>query len=238
MQIRTCVLPALAAAAMAACGGGEILAVVSFLGSAGGDWNVGTPDANGALTPTRCGNEDCFVNIQIAGTRNPYATDFNVTFTGNLSAGCPTALPGGNGMVSGRRISLPGCFVGEYVTINEALSDDRTVRAFFDSEVPNLTDGVWVEIQHGQRRFKFQGNPVEQAVSNIVGCELTTPATTPVLLTVEAADIGSARLQTRITSFTVGTQTGSGAFEGISGMKLTLGAQTLELERRDLPGSC
>lgn len=238
------------AAAVVACGG-EVVAIVSFLGSAGGDWVVDDPAIAGFQRRSDCGNArnaDCFVNIQIDGGRSLYATDFAVKFSGNVLPGCPAGPVGelpapdpnalGNGRISGDRISLPGCFVGRYVTINEAVSDDGLVRAYFDSELPNLTEGVWVEIQDERRRFKFTNNAFVRDTTNVAGCELTSPAVTPLTATVVAADRDGGRLQTEISAFTVGGQTWTGRFVGISGMKLTRGGEVLELERRDLSGSC
>jgi hypothetical protein len=242
-HLRVTAAAAAIAAALAACGGGEIVAIVSFVGSAGGDWVVDDPNVAGFQRRSDCGefgNEDCVVNIQISGVRSLYSTDFDVTYTGNLP-GCPVgggADPAKAGTISGQRISLPGCFTGQYVTINEALSDDRSIRAFFDSEVPNLTEGVWVEIQNEQRRFKFEGNPFVRDTTVIAGCELTSPATTPLSITVVAADRDGGQLQTEITDFSVGGATWTGRFEGISAMRLTRGSEVLELQRRDLPGAC
>ena len=230
---------ALGAAALAACGGGEVLAIVSFLGSAGGDWVVDDPVAAGFQQRLDCGaagDEGCFVNIQISGVRSLYATDFAVSYTGNLP-GCPSVART-DGTVRAQRISLPGCFSGRYASINEAVSDDGSIRAYFDSEVPDLSTGVWVEIQRGERRFKFTASPLVRDTSDIAGCELTTPTPTPAAGAIAAADRAAGQLQTEITAFTVGGVTWSGRFEGISGMKLTRGGEVLELQRRDLPGAC
>jgi hypothetical protein len=234
--IRTLVAPA-----VAACGGGEILAIVSFIGSAGGDWRFDDAAAAGFQQRSNCGelrNELCFINIQRLEPRNDYATDFAVSYTGNLVAGCPSGEPQDeareDGIVRGKRIVLPGCFSGQYVTINEVVSDNGD-RAFFDSELPDLTGGVWVEIQDGIRRFKFSTD--NQGA--LAGCELTLPTRTPVTaITIVPADLDSGRLQTEITDFTVGGTTWSGRFEGMSGMRLTRGSEVLELQRRDLPDAC
>lgn len=226
-----------AAALVVACGG-EVLAALSFIGSAGGDWRVDDPALAGFQQRQNCGaqsNESCAINIQPIGTQSLYASDFALSYTGNLP-GCP-AVARTDGRATGKRISLPGCFSGQYLTINEALSDDGTVRAFFDTSVPDLTTGVWVEIQDGRRRFKFKNNPVAQDVTAIQGCELTTPPTT-VTATVSAASIDAGRLQTTIAPFTIGTQTWSGEFVGLSGMRLVRSGEGLELERRNESGSC
>jgi len=236
------------ATALVACGGGELLAIVSFVGSAGGDWQVDNPDLDGFQSLSDCGpaeNEVCFVNIRRSADLDLYAPDFAVTYFGNLE-GCPPGPIGegvpppgaeAEGTVAGDRITLPDCFTGRYVSINEALSDDGSIRAFFDSEVPNLTEGVWVEIQDEQRRFKFTSDPFVRETTDIAGCELTSPATTPASITVVAANIGAGRLQTELT-LTVAGEVWSGSFVGISGMTLTRGTELLALQRRDLAGSC
>ena len=247
---------AAAVLALSACGGG-VIAIVSFVGSAGGDWNFGSVVGGSLQRQSNCGaggNSDCVINIQRNDPFNAFATDFNVSYTGNLP-GCPdpdilipppappaapnTPTPARtDGTVRGERIQLPGCFSGRYVTINEVVSDDGTRRAFFDSEVPNLRTGVWVEIHHGQRRFKFNDDPLIQDTTAISGCELSAPAPNGVSLTVIAADIGADRLQTTIVNFVAAGQTWSGAFLGASGMRLTRGSEVMELERRDLAGAC
>jgi hypothetical protein len=230
MRIRTWLAGAAAAAVLAACGGGEIVAVVSFLGSAGGDWRVDNSAQPGFQPRSDCGaqrNEACVINIQPID-RSLFTSTFRASFTGNLP-GCP-AQSRDDGIVSAGFVTLPGCFVGRYESINEVLSDDGSVRAYFDSEVPDLSVGVWVEIQREQRRFKFQ--------DNASGCELTTPTRTPVAVTIAPADIDAGRLQTQITDFTVGGETWTGNFVGISGIRLVRGNDVLELQRLDLADDC
>jgi hypothetical protein len=220
----------LLAAGLGACGGGDILAIVSFVGSAGGDWQFDNPQLAGFQQRSNCGaggNEGCVINIQPIGGQNLFVNDFALSFTGNLP-GCPSVART-DGRATGTRINLPGCFSGNYVTINEALSDNGIDRAFFDSAVPTLPQGVWVEIQDGQRRFKF--------TSDSAGCELTTPRAA-VTVAIVPADLTIPRLQTEITSFTVGGVTWTGSFTGMSGMRLTRGNDVMELERRNLPDQC
>lgn len=225
-----------AAAILAACGGGEVLAVIGFLGSAGGDWKFDNPAIAGFQRLKNCGTNNppdanCFINIQIDGTRDLFATSFNVRYQGNVGT-CPGSQTAG-GRVDGDRVTLPNCFSGRYVNINEVVSDSGTMRAYFDSEVPDETVGVWVEIQQGIRRFKF-GNVASQR------CELTTPRTSATI-TIDPAVIDENpalfKPQTTIT-MVVGGRTWSGVFVGMSGMRLTSGSDVMELERRNLPDVC
>jgi hypothetical protein len=236
-RMRWCAAAGAVAALVAACGG-EVLAALSFIGSAGGDWRVDDAAQAGFQQRQNCGpqsNDFCTINIQPIGTQDLYATDFGLSFTGTLP-GCPSTSRT-DGRATDTRIVLPGCFTGRYLTINEALSDDSTVRAFFDSAVPNLTTGVWVEIQDGRRRFKFTSNASVRDIVAVTGCELTSPVST-LTATVSAASINDGRLQTAITQFSVGGQNWTGAFVGLSGMRLVRGNEVMELQRRNESGAC
>lgn len=222
---------------LASCGG-DILAAVAFIGSAGGSWladgDSATPglqqrlacdwDANGRGV---AGADGCFINIQpVNPPANLYAKAFDVTFTGNLP-GCPQASTSG-GRIDGKRISLPGCFAGEYININESLSDGGANRMFFDF-TPDLTQGVWVEIQDGLRRFQFSNDST--------GCEYTAAARPVVTIAIIGSDVSQAAgpFETTIGSFTIadGGAAYSGVFVGVSGMSLRRGDEVLELERRN-----
>lgn len=229
------VLAAGALALLASCGG-ETLALLGFLGAAGGDWiqddqpdeAVGNVGLQIRSTCGAFGNEQCSINIQPVGTQNLYTTDFDLTFTANL----PGCVASGTGRATGRRLVLTSCFTGEYVTINQSLSDDRTTRMFFNF-TPSLAQGVWTEIQSGQRRFAFSDNST--------GCQLGNPAT-PVAVVITSADITAVGgpYETTISSFTVqgAGAAWAGRFSGISAMRLTRGAEVLDLERRDSADTC
>lgn len=228
----------LASALLLAACGGEVVAVLGFVGSAGGSWfQDDQPGTDGLQLRSTCGalaDEDCFINIQPVGGQSPFSSEFALTFTSNLP-GCATS---GSGTASGRRLTLNNCFSGQYVNINQALSDDGSVRMFFNFE-PDLAQGVWVEIQDGRRRFVFPDPKVNSATS---GCELTSPASTPVAIVLSPARILDAGgpFETTIASFTIqgGGAAWQGRFVGISGMRLERGAEVLELERRTGSASC
>lgn len=227
-----------ALAALAACGGGEVIAVLGFIGSAGGDWLQDDKPGEaagevGLQLRSTCGvggNQDCFINIQPAsGADNLFATAFDVSFTSNL----PGCAPSGNGRANGSRLTLTGCFSGRYVTINQAVSDDGATRMFFDF-TPDLTQGVWVEIQSAQRRFAFK--------SNNAGCELSSSATRAVTVALNDSDvtIPGGPYETTIASFAIAGDGAAwqGRFVGVSGMRLTRGNEVLELERRQGSDTC
>ncbi len=227
------------AALLTSCGG-ELLAVVGFIGSAGGDWlQDDQPNEQGATVGlqlrSNCrpsgGSPDCRINIQPAGgaAQSMFSTDFDVTYTSNL----PNCPDNGTGRASGKRLVLNGCFTGEYVTINQAVSDSGTVRMFFNF-TPSLAQGVWVEIQDGQRRFGFN--------DEVSGCEMTTAPTRPVQIALSRSRVAdpTGPFETTIASFTVQGEVGAwqGRFVGVSGMRLTRGAEVLELERRTGVETC
>lgn len=223
-------------AVLAACGG-ETVAVLGFIGAAGGSWLQDDQPGEGVgevglQLRSNCGagDEDCFINIQpAAGSESLYEAAFDVTFTSNL----PGCVASGTGRASGTRLTLTGCFSGDYVNINQALSDDRATRMFFNF-TPDLAQGVWVEIQSGQRRFAF--------ISNGQGCELASPTARLVTVDMSPADIRNPAgpFETTIASFTVAGDGAAwqGRFVGVSGMRLTRGNQVLELERRQGSANC
>ncbi len=224
-------LPTLALSmTLAACGGGALL-VLGFIGSAGGDWvQDDQPDVAGLQIRKTCGpnnDSECRINIQPVGGQDLYSTAFDLSFTSNLP-GCPAS---GTGRADGLRLELSGCFSGAYVNINQALSDSGTIRMFFNF-TPPLNQGIWVELQNGQRRFAFSNNSS--------GCELGTP-NVPVAVNIVSADIRNPAgpFETTIQSFTIqGAAAWSGRFVGVSGMRLTRGDDVLELERRPGSASC
>ena len=232
------VLAAAMLATLGSCGGGEVVALLGFIGSAGGDWLQDDkpneqPGQVGLQLRRTCGPNSadaCAINIQpVGGNESLFSTDFNVTFTSNLP-GCPG---NGTGRASGRRLVLTGCFTGEYVTINQSVSDDGATRMFFDF-TPDLTQGIWHEIQQGQRRFGFN--------NDTDGCELTSPATTRVSLVVSRSDVQNPAgpFETTISTFTIqgGGAPWQGRFVGVSGLRLTRGTEVLELERRAGTANC
>jgi hypothetical protein len=237
----------LSGAVLTSCGGGlgEIVAAVAFIGSAGGDWRVDGNSAQAGLQQrVDCAaavppppTAPCFINISIPGAAdNFYDTSFDVVYAGNVG-NCPASSTAG-GRVDGKRINLPNCFVGEYVTINEALSDDGQIRAFFEAEVV-LAQGVWVEIQDERRQFQFTSDINGGTTQSSAGCEVSAASRPAVDVVVNKADFDNPAgpFETTIASFTIAGDSGgawSGRFVGVSGMSLRRGNQELELERRDL----
>lgn len=218
--------------------GGEIIAVLGFIGSAGGDWlqddkpgeAVGEIGLQLRSTCGGGGGEDCFINIKAASdTESLFATAFDVNFTSNL----PGCVASGNGRANGPSLALTGCFSDQYLTINQAVTDDGGTRMFFDF-TPSLTQGVWTEIQPGQRRFAFR--------SKSSGRELSSPAIREVTVALSESDVENpgGPYETTIASFAIAGDGAAwqGRFVGVSGMRLTRGNEVLELQRRQGSDTC
>lgn len=222
---------AAAALTFAACGGGALL-LLGFIGSAGGDWvqdnDLAQPGLQVRSTCGPGGNDECRINIQPVGGQPLYDDAFDLSFTSNLP-GCPAS---GNGRADGERLQLSGCFNGAYVNVNQALSDDGQVRMFFNF-LPQLNQGIWVELQQGTRRFVF--------TDNSSGCELGAPSR-PVTVNIVLSNIRdpAGPFETTIGSFTIqgSGAAWSGRFVGVSGMRLTRAGEVLELERRQGSATC
>lgn len=231
LNVRTGLVALAAAATVAACGGGdESLTFAQFVGSAGGTWLVDDGTTPAFQQRRDCGaqgDEGCFISYKVIGTQSLFSSDLKISYSGNLP-GCP-GTPRNDGTVSGKRVALPGCFSGEYVTINELVSSDGNIQAYSDGAPPDLSVGVWGEVG-GNRRFKFTGNGT--------GCELTTSTRIPVSVSLSPANLPLAILETTISALFIGNQLWRGAFEGMSGIRLTSGDGSLWLDRRDEFGEC
>jgi hypothetical protein len=228
-----------AAASIAACGGGtEILAVVGFLGTGGGQYYL--DGAAPGFQPVTCGTSPCALTIGVDLPRDPntglppdvfFGAGYAVRVSGNVP-NCDNV----GGRVDSRQVTLGACLTGQYVSVNEIRASDG--RSFFNDFFPNLTTGVWVDIQNPDRRFKF--------TSGSVGCEITAAGRRSVTMAVVVSNYGTVAFApattlipaTRVDRLVVGSETWSGEFIGASGMELRSGTSRLLLERRDQPDRC
>lgn len=222
--------------ALAACGGGAVLAVLGSLGAGGGDWFVdAAPDTAGYQPRRDCGGQVCTINI------NPgelYKRDYSVTGSGTMS-GCAN-LPQGT-VSDAVNVSIPGCFTGRLLSVNEAVSNDGRIRAYFDF-FPDMSAGVWVDIHDENHRLVFTGNSA--------GCELSSGTRRPLTLAIELSNYRDVAEQdpppvlvprTRVSRLTIQGSPArefTGEFVGASGLRLARSGETIELQRRDLQGSC
>ncbi|HEY6133282.1 MAG TPA: hypothetical protein VIW70_04835 [Rubrivivax sp.] len=224
----------LAAAAVAACGG-DVIAVLGALGAAGGDFTLDANPATAQLEtrlsdPGNPFSDPLGINIQVDDGANGGLGEnlFDESFPVRVNSG---SLGGANcagvtGRITGDRLDLGNCFRGRYENVNRVVSDDGTVVLRFDSFSPNLSIGIWVDIQQTSRRIKF--------ISNSAGCELKSGTPTGNAVTVEQVDSdASTGAIDSMKNFRIGDRVwAQGEYVGASGLRLTGGQDTLELERR------
>lgn len=222
--------------ALAACGGGAAIAVLGSLGAGGGDWFVDADNTAAGYQPRRnCGGQTCTININ---PESLYQRDYAITAGGTL--------PGCSGSHAGTvsdavNVSIPGCFTGRFLSVNEMVSNDGQLHAYFDF-FPSMSTGVWVDIQDDSHRLVF--------TSNAAGCEVNGTTKRTLTLAIQnsnfrsyANDTPTPTLvsNTSITRLTIqGTPVRefTGEFVGASGLRLTRSGETIELQRRDLQGNC
>ena len=206
------------ATALVACGGGigELVAVLGTIGGAGGNFEV-------------VGSPALVVNIGPENNTddNFFASSYAVQVLGNGSLGGTTQCAGVHGTITGDRLDLgANCFRGRYTSANRVLSDDGKLVLWFDQFSPSLSTGIWVDINTPTRRIKF--------TSDLAGCEIVdgAPSGNKVSL-LQNPNIVASLTTNSVSQFRIGTQVwANGEYVGISGLRLSGGPSTLELERR------
>ena len=209
-------LAILSAALLAALGscGGETVALLGFIGSAGGDWLQDDKH----LRPER---QRQLPHQHPARRRQP--EPLLDRFRPDLHEQ-PARLSGQRHRTRERTASCA------HRLLHRRVRHDQPggVRRWRD------TDGIWTEIQSGTRRFGFN--------NDTDGCELTSPTPTRVSLVVSRSDVQQPNgpFETTIPTFTIqgGGAPWQGRFVGISGLRLTRGTEVLELERRSGTANC
>jgi|GEM_PF-2803365 len=234
-----------AVVAMTSCGGGvgEVL-VATFLGAGGGNYllqlrNPGPPAGYDPFDETVTLSLTPLPDIN-TGQPDLYATAYDVyaiNGTGRL-ASCSNRL----GRVDGRRLSIPNCFSGNFDSVNRIVSDDGSQALILGSPVtPNLTSGLWVDVNDTARAYKFA-----LSAGNTVACEFSGSTKRAA-----AVDLRRARVEVSAPILTLtepaitrlaiaGGSTWTGEFIGISALRLTSGSTQLELQRRNqnAPAPC
>jgi len=232
----------LAAGAMAACGG-DVIAVLGALGAAGGNYPLDANSATAKLEtrpsdPNNPNSDPLAITITIDGAaqgqlgQNLFDESFPVTVVSGSLGGADCTNT--KGTVTGDRLDLGSCFRGRYENVNRVVSDDGKVVLRFDQFNPNLSTGIWVDIQNTSRRIKF--------TSNSAGCELKGSAPTGNQVTVVQVDSNpNTGVYNSVQNFTIGSKVwATGEYVGASGLRLTGTPEMLELERRrdDPPTPC
>lgn len=229
------------ATAQVSCGGGvgELIAVAAFLGSGGGQFQL-----EPRPVPATYGIFDDAMTLSLtsdaAGTVAPdlYASGYNINVIG-VNGVRLQACSNRSGRVEGDRVTIGNCFSGRYENVNRIVSDDGT-RALYHEFDPNLTTGLWVDVNDAGRAFKFVGSSV--------ACEYAGSTKRAASVVRRSASITQAQVGQPFTLVTsgitslavVGGSTWTGEFIGISGLRLRSGSTTLELQRRNLqpPAAC
>jgi hypothetical protein len=226
-----------AALALGACGGDAAVAILGTLGAGGGEWFIDAAPSTTGYQRADCSGAAC----EIIFSDHFYERSYAETISGNDPAHC-------NGVHDGTvtdavNISVPQCFVGRFLSANEALSTNGQVHLYHDFD-PRMSEGVWVDIRDDGHRFVFNGNGVIDT-----GCEITGSSKNNLDFTVSRSNflaIAQGGTPVPVTKTTVqaltiqGTTTRSfsGEFVGASGLRLTRSGETIELQRRDQIGSC
>ena len=222
-----------AAALQTSCGGGvgEAL-VLSFLGTGGGQF-VLEPRPVPAGYEIRADSMTLSLTNDGGGTTQPdlYASGYNINVLGSPT-GRLLACRNATGRVEGSKVTIAGCFSGSYENINRIVSDDST-RALYHVFDPNLTTGLWVDINDPSRAIKFSS--VTQACEYTGG---TKRAATVVRRDASLTQAQAGQPFTLVTSGIAamavsGSSTWTGEFVGISGLRLTSGNSRVELQRRN-----
>jgi len=241
LNIAAAVAAIVTATAQVSCGGGvgEVIAVAAFLGTGGGQFR---------LEPRPVpANHDIFddgmtlsLTSDASGTVAPdfYASGYDINVinvTGSRLQSCSNQ----KGRVEGDRVTIPNCFSGRYENVNRMISDDGS-RALYHEFNPNLTTGLWVDVNDANRAYKF--------ASNTVACEYTGGTKRAASVVRRNASVTQSQqgqpftlVVSGITSLAVvGGSTWTGEFIGISGLRLTSGSTSVELQRRNLqpPSAC
>jgi len=165
----------LTAALLAACGGGEIFAILQIVTPLAGQWDAGGGETIAFTAPTE--DEQVFLS-QLSVTAN----------VGSVSGVCGASLdvPGtlDNGKLS---LRLPGataaCLEGSFVDLRrfDAVAiGAQPARSYFNSRVDvRLQTGVWVS-DNGQLTLKFEGpssvDNNSSDLNNATGCDLSNTA--------------------------------------------------------------
>jgi hypothetical protein len=237
---------AVTVALLAGCGGGALeSAVVGFLGTGGGQYFQDDPQVTG-FQPVDCGGQPCALTLAVDAPPDPntgvpapvlFGASYAIKASGELP-NCSNA----SGRVEGRRVTIGSCFSGQYASVNELVSDDGKLHLFNDF-FPDMTTGVWVDVNDSSRRYKF----IAFANSTATGCEITSSGSRAATMSVVVSNYGTVAFDpgtplipaTRIDSLAVqGGDRWTGDFVGASGMRLSNGAVSIDLERRNETASC
>jgi len=226
-----------AALALGACGGDAAVAILGTLGAGGGQWFVDADPSAAGYQRADCGGTACTLTFL---NGNLYQRNYAEAIAGNTSRCAGTHAGSVSDAVN---VSVPQCFVGRFLNVNEALSTDGLDHLYFDFD-PRLNTGVWVDIQDDTHRFVFNGS-----ADIDTGCEFTGSSKKSLDVTISrtnflAISLGGAPGPVTMTTVQALTIAGAparifvGEFVGASGLRLTRSGEKIELQRSDQAGTC
>ena len=223
---------------LAACGGGGLLAVLPYVAAIGGSW-------------LSADNESLGFNN---GQNNLFATateSYPATLNSHSTA-CGTA---------DTDLALSAKFDGQNFTLSQpyasmsclsgTLVDDMTIvlatggsgTRFVNQLVliPQFDQGVWVNIDRSSQRLKFRDdNTGNGGVNTQTGCEFDGGTKTGnVVMTWRQGSSAPPTIDSIVITRSSGTETWTqGRMFGLSGVKISAGASTVSLERRNESLGC
>ena len=232
------VLSAIGAAfALGACGGDAAVAILGTLGAGGGPWFVDADTSAPGYQRADCGGVACTLTFL---NGNLYQRNYAEAIAGNTTRCSGTHAGSVSEAVN---VSVPQCFVGRFLNVNEALSTDGLDHLYFDFD-PRMNTGVWVDIQDDTHRFVFNGG-----ADIDTGCEITGSSKKSLDITISrpnflAISLGGAPgpvTKTTVQALSIAgvpARSFVGEFVGASGLRLTRSGEQIELQRSDQAGTC
>lgn len=169
----------LTAALLAACGGGEILAVLQIVTPLAGQWSAGSNENISFLTPDP--------DVQVLNAKvDVTAAVFSASGVCGDTVGNGVNVVGtvDNGKVALRLVGAPvDCIRGSFanlVQFNTEANGALPARSYFNTRVDvRLQTGLWVS-ENGQLKLKFETPSTvdnnSNDVDNISGCDVTNTA--------------------------------------------------------------
>ncbi len=225
------------AVALGACGGDAAVAILGTLGAGGGEWFIDADPATTGYQRADCSGAAC----EIIFSDHFYQRSYAEAISGNDPAHCNGAHDGT--VTDSVNISVPLCFVGRFLSANEALSTNGQVHLYHDFD-PRMSEGVWVDIRDDGHRFVFSTVGTD-------GCEIAGSGKKNLSFKISLSNFAAIANRTSpapklVSTTTVETLTivGSpartfvGEFVGASGLRLTRSGETIELQRREQVDSC
>jgi hypothetical protein len=241
---------AIGALGLTSCGGGGggsavgALLLLIFVGPSNGSLYIddsGAPGVQLRLCEDESGSEvACTIRIQAIDPSDPgsvlpwsnfYKVSFDIRASSNIE-GCNNI----SGTIEEDVLTLSGCFSGRFENVNEVVDGDGR-RLLLDVK-PDLTSGVWLDVDNPTRRYVFESDDGTLAT----GCEKTVGGTAPARASITRSDVLNGVLTSvnwvEIDRGGAAAERWSAEMVGVSGLRLQREGETRSLVRRDLDDDC